>query len=417
MLNGEILGTVAGCHIERLVAHVRQLGRAFPVPYCRTALPALRSAGGVVTVFSAPSDGTVYIQTDEGRVVRPFLVVDGPSHRGARWVRPPGAPDVNRLLASGDVGYFDAMAVLSLDVALSPDVLRERPADLLEVHAHLILGVTAALIPLLQANQPRLPRACRRRRATPTKPVWDPGERRRSKTPVPRPGTSGCGGMHKPGSVRHVAFIVLRSAAPLPRRGAQHHPGRGRAGVPHGSGPGRPPARNLVIAVVPYGGENQNDSVVLRPASVRRRFRQHAVQRGLGLSLAYHTRRFDVHPPFRLCGGHASVPGGLGVLLPGSVVYPGQAMIVVHVPGASESEPVQRCANSDDAGIVHRVILSSGNEGSPGTYLARHISTPGITCSPTVAATICTPGAPSVWNTCDWGDSSHQSPSPFASPR
>lgn len=56
--------------------------------------------------------------------------------------------------------------------------------------------------------------------------------------------------------------------------------------------------------------------------------------------------------PYKLCGTDASVKGGLGVILPGSVVHPGMAMIVVHVPGATEGEPVQRAANADDAGVV-----------------------------------------------------------------
>jgi hypothetical protein len=45
-----------------------------------------------------------------------------------------------------------------------------------------------------------------------------------------------------------------------------------------------------------------------------------------------------------------SIPGGLGVLLPGSAVQPGVAMIAVHVPG-SDAEPQLRVANADDTGI------------------------------------------------------------------
>lgn len=90
---------------------------------------------------------------------------------------------------------------------------------------------------------------------------------------------------------------------------------------------GLPMGQNFIIAVCPYGGCNhigvfwvsvnpplpkknaghQNDSVVLS---------RQTVQRGLGMSLAYHTRRFDVHPPCRLYAGHPDIPGGLGVVLP-----------------------------------------------------------------------------------------------------
>lgn len=51
--------------------------------------------------------------------------------------------------------YVDSAEISSLDVALNMRTILERETkpDLLELHAHLMLGVTASLIPFLQANQ------------------------------------------------------------------------------------------------------------------------------------------------------------------------------------------------------------------------------------------------------------------------
>lgn len=111
-------------------------------------------------------------------------------------------------------------------------------------------------------------------------------------------------------------------------------------------------------------GSNQNDSIALN---------QQSVERGLGLSLSYHTRRFDVHPPYRLFTGHPDVPGGLGVVLPGKALRPGSAMLAVYVPDTdAEAAPILRQAMADDTGLVHRVVITTGGQGyvigSQGSY-------------------------------------------------
>ena len=107
---------------------------------------------------------------------------------------------------------------------------------------------------------------------------------------------------------------------------------------------------------------NQNDSIVLNKQSV---------ERGLGCSLSYHTTRFDIHHPYRLFLGHPDIPGGLGVVLPGHTVHPGRPLLAAHIPPASNGEPARegeqdpllRCAKADDSGIVHKVVITSGNQG------------------------------------------------------
>ena len=119
---------------------------------------------------------------------------------------------------------------------------------------------------------------------------------------------------------------------------------------------GLPMGQNKVIVVCPFGGCNQNDSIVLNKQSV---------ERGLGCSLSYHTTRFDIHHPYRLFLGHPDIPGGLGVVLPGHTVHPGRPLLAAHIPvGTSgestheaEQDPLLRCAKADDSGIVHKVVI------------------------------------------------------------
>ena len=89
----------------------------------------------------------MYIHTEDGRVVRPLLCVDG-LQRALD-----GNHSVDDLLALKVLRYVDASEIATLDVALYPRVMLERTVQLLEVHAHIMLGVKAGLIPFLQANQ------------------------------------------------------------------------------------------------------------------------------------------------------------------------------------------------------------------------------------------------------------------------
>ena len=118
---------------------------------------------------------------------------------------------------------------------------------------------------------------------------------------------------------------------------------------------GLPMGQNMVIVVCPFGGCNQNDSIVLNKQSV---------ERGLGCSLSYHTTRFDIHHPYRLFLGHPDIPGGLGVVLPGHTVHPGRPLLAAHIPvgtggePTNEADPLLRCAKGDDIQDVFVDVLS-----------------------------------------------------------
>ena len=86
------------------------------------------------------------MQVDEGRLLRPLLVLPPPDADRLRDA------SVDDLLAEGRLRYVDPAECATLD--LSIDVAEGGgPCDAVEVHALLMLGVTAACIPLLQCNQ------------------------------------------------------------------------------------------------------------------------------------------------------------------------------------------------------------------------------------------------------------------------
>ena len=138
LFNGEIIG-----HTEdpnKTVDQVRLLEPPGEQPYCSPS------------VYVSPCESTVCIHTEEGRIVRPLFCATKCADMS------PGATDVQVLLDQRVLRYVDAAEIATLDVALDTTILGERrkhgrTVDLLEIHAHLILGVTAGLIPLLQANQ------------------------------------------------------------------------------------------------------------------------------------------------------------------------------------------------------------------------------------------------------------------------
>jgi DNA-directed RNA polymerase subunit B len=134
LLNGEIVG-YTNCPDEA-VANIRMLDYPGESPYYAPS------------IYSSASDRTVQIHTEDGRIVRPLLVV------AKLHLLNPNA-NVDCLIKQGVLRYVDAAEISTLDVALIPSILetRSEKPHLLEVHANLILGVTAALIPLLQANQ------------------------------------------------------------------------------------------------------------------------------------------------------------------------------------------------------------------------------------------------------------------------
>jgi hypothetical protein len=217
LLNGEIIGYTDDP--DTAVQRLRNVPPPGQQPYYSPS------------VCVSVTDGTIHIHTEDGRVVRPLLI---PSQL------PVGVENaaIDELLRDKMLRYVDAAEISTMEVAMSPRSMHWHSKDLMEVHAHLILGVTAALIPMLQANQsPRnayqtsmVPRASFPRKRAPgtTGGGWDPATRavRRvtglvlcPETAVCRDGPKhihGCHGMRSTdGAKLHHRSVPVRSCCPL----------------------------------------------------------------------------------------------------------------------------------------------------------------------------------------------------------
>ena len=55
-----------------------------------------------------------------------------------------------------------------------------------------------------------------------------------------------------------------------------------------------------------------------------------------------------------------------GVVQPGHAVHPGGALLAAHVPPSPQQsdvpEPLVRYAKTEDVGIVHKVVITTGND-------------------------------------------------------
>ena len=148
MLNGDILGyTDDPCETVNRIQQILPPGAECILVSSENAPCFRQQPYYAPSVYISPCDNTVYIHTEDGRVVRPLLCVDQLQYALD------GNHSVDDLLELKALRYVDASEIATLDVALYPRVMRERTVQLLEVHAHIILGVTAGLIPFLQANQ------------------------------------------------------------------------------------------------------------------------------------------------------------------------------------------------------------------------------------------------------------------------
>ena len=93
-------------------------------------------------------DGHVYIHTEEGRVVRFFLL----PHTKSEDIRDLGKMKWTEMLCSGFLVYADAAEAVTHNISLSVKTVQS-DTTLCEIHPMLLLGVTASTIPFIQCNQ------------------------------------------------------------------------------------------------------------------------------------------------------------------------------------------------------------------------------------------------------------------------
>lgn len=159
-LNGEIMGTVGDA--ADLVVTIRGLTILLTLPLHLT--PSIYVG----------ACGHVYIHIDDGRIIRPLL----------RWPMDIkcGPTKVDSLLLEGRLRYLDAAESCTHDICVDPcNPDADRTYTMSEIHAILMLGITAGCIPLLHCPDASVPRrmhrpaqsvAPQRLPRSPPKKVW-----------------------------------------------------------------------------------------------------------------------------------------------------------------------------------------------------------------------------------------------------
>ena len=373
--NGEILGVTA--HPRALVERIR-LGGCFAPP---------EDIHHALSVYHA-SDGHVYVHTDEGRIIRPLLLLvqakTGEDPPASSWT-------VDWLLRAGWLRYVDAAESCTHHVAMEPSelcadhTLLARGLLLCTINARRAGGAPGPLPghhggmhPVLAtAGAPRFffcgtrggqcnqsPRnACPRKRVEhhapsfvpPTKPPWAA----RHSHAVERAGClfgrvdpGGCCSTSR--SFRSLPVSLLCPTTAVFGGAVGVWCGADGIGDPHGAefcGCRLQLRRMQSLPASPKkeDARSQNDSICLNASSV---------ERGLGANLAYHVRslgpwvlgslgpwdkktapttRFDIHHPYRLFA-HPDISGSLGVIMPGSAVHVGTLMIAARVAGSTATD-------------------------------------------------------------------------------
>jgi len=120
-----------------------------PIAAC-AELRELRRAGAFsmdVSIAYLERDGVIVIQTDEGRLIRPLLVVRGGAVRS-----PSASMSFMDMLNDGIVEYVDALEEESIYIAFFTHELTVEHTHC-EIHPATMLGVAASAIPFAHTNQ------------------------------------------------------------------------------------------------------------------------------------------------------------------------------------------------------------------------------------------------------------------------
>ncbi len=181
----------------------------------------------------SPLHSTFSIETDAGRLVRPvFRVIDGkiaaPPEDKKNW---------NEWLRCS-IEYIDAVETETLRIALRPDDLKTSRYTHCEIHPHMILGHMAATIPLSDHNQ----------------------SPRNTYQSAMGKQAMGIFAMNFAKRVDKNAYILCSPERPLVETQMMNilrmHD------MPFG--------RNAIVAIMTYGGYNQEDSIIMNKTAVNR---------------------------------------------------------------------------------------------------------------------------------------------------
>lgn len=278
-------------------------------------------------------DGHVYVSTDEGRMVRYFF---GTTNGGHDLIAQKNMPvHLQDALCDGSVVYLDIAEIHVHRVAVNIAALHDAKATgrrytVCEIHPALILGLTASLIPFIGYNQsPR-----------------NTYQTSMSKQAIGVPSSDGS-------QMDLCTHTLCSPQTPLVRTSACGFDIEGTM----------PVGQNFLVAICPYSGANQNDSIVMSRVSI---------ERGAGVTIHQHVIKLEIRPPESLAAitcdratiqqikmntnNWCILDGNIGIVMAGAHVTSGDPLIFI-----AGNRNYIRAARSDEHGRVQRVeIVLSG---------------------------------------------------------
>ncbi len=234
-LNGKLIGFHN--NPKDLVQTIRDRRRNGKLPY-------------EVTVAYYEDRNEVYINADEGRALRPLIIVEkGKPKLTKEHIKllKEGKLSFDDLVKNGIIEYLDAEEEENAYIAITEDELTEEHTHL-EIHPALILGVCSIISPYPEHNSaPRVPMTSAMIKQS--LGLYALNYRLRTDT---------------------QSHIMYYPHVPIVK--TKFHKIVGAEGKPAG--------QNFIVAIMPYRGYNINDAIVLNKASV---------ERGLGRTVYFRT--------------------------------------------------------------------------------------------------------------------------------
>ena len=283
-------------------------------------------------------DNHVYISTDEGRMVRYFFVTteDGQNLK-ALSCKDYAFESLECAISDGLIIYLDIGEINTQRIATNITIMQLAKKDrkrytVCELHPALMLGVTASLIPFIEYNQsPR-----------------NTYQTSMSKQAIGVPCTHAS-------QMDLCTHTLCAPQVPLVRTGVQN-------GLQIEET--MPVGQNFLVAVCPYSGANQNDSIVMHRASI---------ERGMAATLHQHVIKLEIRPPESLgmitcdeltvhqikmnTNNWCILDKSIGVVSVGAYVTVGDPLIFI----AATNTNYIRAARTDEHGRVQRVELIIGS--------------------------------------------------------
>lgn len=284
-------------------------------------------------------DGHVYMSTDEGRMVRYFFATTTDGQCLNALSHDNSVPEsLDSAIQDGLITYLDIGEINTQRIAINVETIQqarqeEKRYTACEIHPALMLGVTASLIPFIEYNQsPR-----------------NTYQTSMSKQAIGVPCTHSS-------QMDLCTHTLCSPQTPLVRTDIQNG-----LQIEENMSIGQ----NFLVAVCPYSGANQNDSIVMHRASI---------ERGIAGTIHQHVIKLEIRPPESLgmivcdsstiqqikmnTNNWCILDTNVGIVSVGAHVTVGDPLLFI----AATNTNYIRAARTDEHGRVQRVELIVGNQ-------------------------------------------------------